>query len=102
MADDYTVADSAPQHRYEIRDADGELAGFAHYERVTEGDREVTVLDRTVVFPDFQGQGIGGRLARAALADVRGRGGLVEPACPFIEGWIDKHPDQQDLLVRPA
>ena len=99
MAEDYTVADSQPQHRYEIRDLDGELAGFAHYGRQVVGDREVTTLDRTVVYPDFQGQGIGGLLARAALDDVRSRDGLVEPVCPFIEGWIDNHPDFHDLLV---
>ncbi|MDN6795042.1 MAG: N-acetyltransferase [Propionibacterium sp.] len=82
-----------------MTDQDGELAGYAHYVRRTVGDREVTSLDRTVVFPDFQGQGIGGRLARAALADVRRRGGLVEPRCPFIAGWIEKHPDHRDLVA---
>jgi predicted GNAT family acetyltransferase len=24
---------------------------------------------------------------------------MVVPACPFIRGWIDKHPDYADLVA---
>lgn len=98
----YGVVDVRALHRYEIRDAYGELAGFAQYRRSGEGPEEVTSFTHTVVYPEFQGQGIGGTLARAALDDVRRRGGSVSPDCPFIEGWIDHHPDYLDLLVDPA
>ena len=45
------------------------------------------------------GQGLGGTLVRGALDDVRSRGGSVVPLCPFVRGWIERHPDYADLLV---
>jgi predicted GNAT family acetyltransferase len=37
-------------------------------------------------------------LARAALDDVRERRLKTLVLCPFILGWLRKHPDYQDLL----
>ena len=87
------------ESRYEAH-VDGELAGFAEY--VLDGDR--IVFTHTEVEDQCEGEGIGSTLARFALDDVRGRGGLrVVPRCPFIRAWIGKHPDYQDLLYgRPA
>ena len=50
----------------------------------------------------YEGQGLGSRLARAALDDARGRGLRVRPLCPFIRGWIKRHEDYQDLVVPTA
>jgi predicted GNAT family acetyltransferase len=79
------------------------------YELLLDGDRIgcafTEVHGRTVVFthtevdPGHEGKGYGGRLARAALDDVRARDEQVIARCSFIKGWIDKHPDYQDLLV---
>jgi predicted GNAT family acetyltransferase len=86
------------EQRYEAR-VDGELAGFAEFE--LGGDR--IVFTHTEVDDRFEGQGVGSKLARFALDDVRERGGLrVVPRCPFIKTWIDKHPDYADLLRAPA
>jgi hypothetical protein len=35
---------------------------------------------------------------RAALDDVRSRGGTVVPLCPFVRGWIERHPEYRDLV----
>ena len=78
---------------YEIT-VDGRHAGLAAF---AEKDG-VVVFTHTEVDPAFGGQGIGGRLAQAALDDARSRGLSVVPLCPFIKGWIDKHPDYQDLV----
>ena len=53
----------------------------------------------TEVDDAYAGQGLGGKLARAALDDVRARGLAVRPDCPFIKGWIAKHPDYADLVA---
>ena len=78
---------------YEIT-VDGRHVGLAAF---AEKDG-VVVFTHTEVDPAFGGQGIGGRLAQAALDDARSRGLSVVPLCPFIKGWIDKHPDYQDLV----
>ncbi|MEW2356125.1 GNAT family N-acetyltransferase [Spirillospora sp. NPDC029432] len=89
------ISDNAGASRYEIR-VDGELAGFAEY-RNRPGK---IVFTHTEVFDAFEGKGVGGALARGALDDVRAKGGLaVVPLCPFIKGWIERHPDYQDLAV---
>ncbi|MCM3515105.1 MULTISPECIES: GNAT family N-acetyltransferase [Nocardioides] len=75
-----------------------ELAGVAVYELADDPAR--VVFTHTVVRDGFEGRGVGSALARAALDEVRAAGERrVEPQCPFIAGWIGKHPDYADLVV---
>lgn len=86
------------QSRYEAR-LDGALAGFAEYQLTD----ELVVFTHTEVDPAFEGKGVGSALARAALDDVRASAQRqVLPLCPFISGWIAKHPDYADLVYRKA
>jgi len=87
------IGDNAGQGRYEIR-LDGELAGYVEYERREGG----VALLHTEVDPAFKGRGVGGSLARGVLGDLRAKGVSVVPLCPFIRGWIDKHPEYRDLV----
>ena len=93
---DVEVKDNVGEHRYEAW-LDGELAGIAVY-GATE---HAVVFLHTEVLPAFEGKGIGGALARGALDDVRAHGtrGVV-PLCPFIKGWLEKHPDYDDLVLK--
>ncbi|MFD0280032.1 GNAT family N-acetyltransferase [Kitasatospora sp. NPDC127111] len=88
-----SVTDNPEQSRYEITD-DGELAGFAEYHRY---EGEIAFI-HTEVDPRFGGRGLAGTLARAALDDAREQGLAVLPYCPFIRGWLTKHPDYTDLV----
>jgi predicted GNAT family acetyltransferase len=84
------------RHRFEAR-VDGQLAGFAAY--LAEPGR--IVFTHTEVDPAYEGRGVGSALARGALDEVRAQGSVqVVPRCPFIRGWIDRHPDYADLLQR--
>lgn len=87
------VVDNPAEHRFEAH-LDGRLAGFAVYS-LSPGR---IVFVHTEVAPEFGGQGIGGRLAAAALDDVRSRGLHVVARCPFIKGYIEKHPEYADLV----
>lgn len=91
-----TVADAPDQSRYEAR-VDGKLAGFAAY---TPRGTDV-VFTHTQVDDDFEGQGVGSRLVRSALDDVRARGLLATPLCPFVAAFIADHQEYADL-VAPA
>ena len=75
---------------------DGEDAGFAAYR--IHGD--IVTFTHTEVDDRFEGRGLGSRLARAALADVRERGLRVRPLCPFIARYIRDHDEYADLVVR--
>ncbi|MFI0925017.1 GNAT family N-acetyltransferase [Streptomyces sp. NPDC021012] len=94
------VTDRPEKSRYEIlaaADDDGaaiETAGFAEY-HLSEG--EIAFI-HTEIDPRFGGRGLGGLLARGALDDARARGLSVLPYCPFIRGWIGKHPEYADLV----
>ncbi|WP_329519832.1 GNAT family N-acetyltransferase [Spirillospora sp. NBC_01491] len=88
------ISDDADRSRYEIR-VDGALAGFAEYRR-QEGE---VVFTHTEVDSAFEGKGVGGALARGALDDVRAKGLNAVPLCPFIKGWIERHPDYADLVA---
>ena len=89
-----TVRDVPEENRYEIRNGDRVL-GAAAYER--RGD--TVVFTHTVVDPDAGEEGLGSTLVRAALDDVRSKGGSVVPLCPFVRGWIDRHQDYADLVA---
>lgn len=91
---DVATSHAPDQNRYEAH-LDGQLAGFAEYQ-LAEG---IIVFTHTEVDEAFEGKGVGSALARAALDDVRATGERkVIATCPFIKGWIDKHPDYADLL----
>ncbi|GAA0690245.1 GNAT family N-acetyltransferase [Kitasatospora atroaurantiaca] len=92
MATRVTVEDVEAESRFEAR-VDGRPAGFAEYLR----SETLVVYPHTVVNPAFEGQGVGGALARAALDDARGRGLAVLATCQFIKGWMLRHPEYADL-----
>jgi redox-sensitive bicupin YhaK (pirin superfamily)/predicted GNAT family acetyltransferase len=87
------VNNNPDKSRFEIR-ADGELAGFAEYHR---SGHEIAFI-HTEIDPRFGGRGLAGLLARAALDSARAQGLAVLPYCPFIRGWITKHPEYVDLV----
>ena len=91
---DVEVTNNEAEHRYEAR-VGGELAGSAYYDTAD----DLIVFTHTEVDDAFEGKGVGSALAKGALDDVRADGRRkVVPRCPFIKGWIERHPDYQDLL----
>lgn len=91
--DDVTIADNPTEHRYEIF-VDGALAGRAEYR--LRADR--IVFTHTEIDPDIGRKGLGGRLVAFALEDARRRGFVVVPKCPFVAGYLRKHPELLDIV----
>jgi uncharacterized protein len=90
------VTDNVDERRYEAH-VDDVLAGHADYQRTI----DLVILTHTEVDPAFKGQGVGGALARSALADVRRQGLMVLPICPFMKSWIGDHEEYADLMYGP-
>jgi predicted GNAT family acetyltransferase len=93
-----TVDDNTQVSRYEAR-VGGALAGISEYELAD--DNNTIVFLHTVVAQKYEGQGVGGAIAKYALDDARARGLQVLALCPFIKGWMGRHPEYSDL-VSPA
>ncbi len=90
------VRNNPTKDRYELW-ADGELAGFARY-----SPRPGRIaFTHTEVDESYEGLGLGSKLARGALDDARVQGLVVEPFCPFIAGFIERHFDEYGDLVAP-
>jgi predicted GNAT family acetyltransferase len=95
-ADDVVVRDNQEGRRYEIvRDGEADPLGELRYR--TEDD--VIVLVHTQVAPQAEGQGIGSRLVAGALENIRSRGLRVVPMCPFVKSYLERHPEQSDLVA---
>ena len=86
------IINNKPHHRYELT-VEGHLAA-AYYSLA--GD--VITFLHTEVPPELGGKGIGSKLIKGALAQVRANGLTVIAQCPFVKGYIDKHPEYADLL----
>lgn len=84
-------SNDAEHQRYEWR-VDGELAAIAEYD-LRPGR---IVFTHTEVDPRFEGRGIAGRLAKAALGDARARALEIVPQCPYIAEYIRRHPEALD------
>jgi uncharacterized protein len=85
--------DNPARSRFEMH-VGGERAGLVQYN--LHGD--TLTLIHTEVNDKFQGMGLASKLARAVLDSARERGLAVLPYCPYITGWIRKHPDYRDLV----
>jgi len=56
---------------------------------------DIIDLQHTEVPPSGQGHGVGDALVRAALAYASERGLRVIATCPYVQGWLRRHPDER-------
>ena len=92
------VRDNPAAHRFELAiDGSPEVAG-AYYSM--DGDR--LTLTHTIVPPQFEGQGVGSRLAKGVFDILRAKGRKAVLRCPFMAAYYERHPDYADIVERPA
>ena len=85
------VIDNTAEHRFEIT-VDGHLS-VADYQ--IESGR--MIMPHTHVPDALRGQGIAGRLVKAALDSARQRGLKVVPLCSYMDAYIQRHSEYHDL-----
>jgi predicted GNAT family acetyltransferase len=72
--------------RYELT-VDGALVGTAQFRT----HPDTIVFTHTIVKPEFEGRGLGSRLAKFVLDDAVARGETIVPVCPFIASYLREH-----------
>ena len=55
-------------------------------------------LTPVLVPKPLEGRGIAGELTRAALDWARTENYRVIPVCPYVQAWLRRRPDYQDLV----
>ncbi|WP_237205438.1 GNAT family N-acetyltransferase [Rothia nasimurium] len=87
---------------YEIfADSSGSPAGFTEFFAYTEGGVKQRIFPHTVVKEEFGGHGLASKLVKSALDQAIEAGYEPVIVCPYIKGWVEKHPDYADKTRKP-
>ena len=92
MSLDPDIRDNEEARRYELT-VDGETA-VVIYNPVAGG----RLITETLVPIPLEGRGVASRMARHVLADLKAKGLLILPTCPFFSGYLKKHPEYADQV----
>lgn len=87
-----TVENDVANQRFVVRQ-DGQVAVLVY--QLTTG--RIAFL-HTSVPAALEGRGLGGALARHGLEHARTHNLAVLPYCPFVRGYIERHPEYQALV----
>jgi predicted GNAT family acetyltransferase len=90
------VRDNPDENRYELL-VDDKVVGEIQYHHRVASNR--IALIHTEVSPSLKGQGLASRLVADALDDIRSRELRVVPICPFVQAYLQRHPEYGDLVV---
>jgi len=89
-----TVVDNAELSGYEA-ELEGRRVGFIAYRR----RNDTLVMFHAEVDPEVEGRGIASAMATAAFDDVRARGLTIVASCPFIESFLERHPEYDSIVA---
>ena len=91
--DGNTVVHNAAEHRFEI-DTNGQLSVLEYVFK-----KHRIFFKHTEVPPPLRGQGLGTKLAYAALEYTRRNGLIAVAICPFVKKYVDSHPEYQSSVA---
>lgn len=83
-------ANNPDEKRFEIRLGDD----VALIEYMIQG--KTIIMTHTEVPTAFEGKGVAGKLAKFALDWAKDNGYKVNPLCPYVKGYIRKHPEYEE------
>ena len=82
-------------NRFVVRADGGE--GELTYRR--QGDGSLNLV-HTGVDDALEGKGVASALVRGAFDYAREHGLKVVPSCSYVRAWVDRHPDESDVVQR--
>ena len=86
--DDYELIDNEERHQYEFHI--GKYVPKIEYIKTKNGEIYLT-------HPEVS---VGSQLAEKVLKDIEKQELRLVPLCPFIAGYIQKHPDWRRIVMR--
>jgi len=89
----WKVIHNESNHRFEVHLGEGALAQLAY---VRKGGS--LNLAHTEVPPEWEGRGIAAELTRVALEYDRQHQLPVIPSCPYVQAYLNQHPEYRVLL----
>ena len=97
MAEDLNgviVKNDEERHRFVAATDDGDEAFIDYFRR-----HGKIVFTHTFVSPALEGKGLAGKMAQVALDFARAENLRVVPLCPFVNAYIKRHKEYQDLVT---
>lgn len=92
--ENYKLIDNVALHQYEFRI--GDLIPRIEYIKTKNGE---IYLSHTEVPSALEGKGVGSSLVRLALEDIERQQLRLVPLCPFVAGYVQKHPEWKRLVM---
>jgi len=92
--DQLIIRDNVEKRRYEAWIGSRVVGVIAYHPEPPQ-----LTLIHTEVDPAFEGKGVGSQLVAGALEDIRRRGLSLVPICPFVRAYLERHPEQADLVA---
>lgn len=87
------VQDNPDRKRFEGYLGD-ELVGIVEYIPL---DGKV-IATHTEVLEAYEGQGLGSQLVTGMLEMLQAEGRLVQPLCPYVAAYLQRHPEWADVV----
>ena len=92
--ENYKLIDNVALHQYEFRI--GDLIPRIEYIKTKNGE---IYLTHNEVPSALEGKGVGSSLVRLALEDIERQQLRLVPLCPFVAGYVQKHPEWKRLVM---
>ncbi len=88
------VEDNKSKNRFEAH-IDGQMAIIAY-----EKDGNTMKLIHTEVPESLEGKGIASQMLKKVLTTIANSGNTVNPVCPFVKSYIERHPEWKSILKK--
>jgi predicted GNAT family acetyltransferase len=88
-----TVNDNEKKNRFEVN-IEGKTACIEYKRKA-----DKIYLTHTEVPSEFEGKGIASSMLKQVLHQIREEGIKMKSTCPFVSGYIERHPEWKDILA---
>ena len=94
MKENYELIDNEERHQYEFH-----IERYVPRIEYIKNKDGVIYLTHTEVPMELGGKGIGSQLVEKVLLDIEKKDLRLVPLCPFVAGYIQKHPDWKRIVM---